>query len=136
MVLQSVFLPQPFVYQSIGCFNDFISFQINTAPKNVNVISQEDFAKLRSNAKRKSSTGEAIPATAAAGPVAAATHAQPTTPQNTPAVGSMKVPPSVRVEELEGTTLHLPCFIHFCHSKVKALPTDCNNAPNCTARID
>ena len=89
-------------------FYDFISFQINTAPKNVNVISQEDFAKLRSNAKRKSSTGEAIPAPAA-GPVAAATHAQPTTPQNTPAVGSMKVPPSVRVEELEGTT---PTLFH------------------------
>jgi len=79
---------------------------INTAPKNVNVISQEDFAKLRSNAKRKSSTGEAIPAPAA-GPVAAATHAQPTTPQNTPAVGSMKVPPSVRVEELEGMDFEL-----------------------------
>ena len=103
------FLPQPFVYQSIDSFNDFISFQINTAPKNVNVISQEDFAKLRSNAKRKSSTGEAIPAPAA-GPVAAAAHAQPTTPQNTPAVGSMKVPPSVRMEELEGST---PTLFYF-----------------------
>ena len=83
-----------------------VSFlQITTTPKNVHVISQEDFAKLRSNVRR-TSTGETVTTVMAA--AAPAPPAVTMTPQNTPAVaGSMKVPPPVRMEELEGMDFEL-----------------------------
>ena len=83
---------------------NFFFLQITTTPKNVHVISQEDFAKLRSNVRR-TSTGETVTTVMAAAP---APPAVTMTPQNTPAVaGSMKVPPPVRMEELEGMDFEL-----------------------------